>query len=423
MKALQVDRANQLRTHRNALVKASLAPDGLPILLDITRGVDPNNLISPIAHALGYKSDDNLGAFSQTAHGLKSMLEQAFLKYEICAVNTLNGTSDCYVGSVSVREITKGTLAERVLFPEVPVGRAAVPDTRMLSVPRSERRSIDAFLQRSPGRLALELDNGLTIMVRANSYLRDFVPESLEYFESAQLLSIDADRSIPKTRGEYIQERLNPKRWVCQVDRSEVVEMIADVADLIETLHNRERIHGDLKPSNVLATRDELIVVDSLELDEGVRAPALTPDWAAPEQILGEPVAKTTDQYPIGLMLLKLLNGALFGEEARFAVPTLEGKIARFTLLRNPGVFLQDDCVPDAGTERCNELLRKCVQFDHRKRFPSMRALANEIRRLNAAHPAKGVLQFELNFGDLVEAMVEGETTVAWTTHLRSTSK
>jgi serine/threonine protein kinase len=292
----------------------------------------------------------------------------------------------------------------------------------MLSVPRSERRSIDALLQRAPGRLALELDNGLAIISRANSYLRDFVPESLEYFESTKIFSAEGDRLLPKTKEEYMRERLDSKTWVCQVARSEFVELMAGVADLVAGLHDDGRIHGDLKPSNLLATRDELMVIDSLELEEGVRTPALTPDWAAPEQILGDPVAKTTDQYPVGLMLLKLVNGALYGEEARFAVPTLDGKIARFTLLRNPGVFIPRDCVTDVGSELWNGLLRRCVQFDHRKRFPSMRALANEIRRLNAAHPAEGFLQFDLNFGILVEALVDGKMTAAWITHLRSTS-
>ena len=53
----------------------------------------------------------------------------------------------------------------------------------------------------------------------------------------------------------------------------------------------------------------------------GTRSPALTRSWAAPEQVLCRPVSGQTDQYPLGLMLLQLVEGALYGEEARVLIP------------------------------------------------------------------------------------------------------
>jgi len=94
---LDVYRVSQLRLHRNAIIRASVARDGLPILLNVIRGVDPNDLINPISRALGYKSADNLGEFSQMAQQLKSKLEKAFLKYGSGIIVTLNGRKECFV--------------------------------------------------------------------------------------------------------------------------------------------------------------------------------------------------------------------------------------------------------------------------------------------------------------------------------------
>ena len=101
--------------------------------------------------------------------------------------------------------------------------------------------------------------------------------------------------------------------WFWIVPRQAIGRAIRSLAASLRKLHFKGEIHGDINPANLLATNRGLDPIDSLGLAEGDLSPAMTPGWAAPEQVAGFRVAAQTDQYPIGLMLLWLVGGAMYG--------------------------------------------------------------------------------------------------------------
>jgi serine/threonine-protein kinase len=110
----------------------------------------------------------------------------------------------------------------------------------------------------------------------------------------------------------------------CSLGVEARLKLFLDVLTAVGHAHSNLIVHRDIKPSNIHVTEDgnvklldfgiAKLIEDEVQSDaetnlthEGLRA--LTPDYAAPEQILGAPITVATDVYALGILLYVLLSG------------------------------------------------------------------------------------------------------------------
>lgn len=168
---------------------------------------------------------------------------------------------------------------------------------------------------------------------------------------------------------------------------SQRIELFQQVLDAVGYAHQRFVLHRDLKPANILVTSrgevklldfgiSQLLEGDPAATHDRTRSSLMTPDYASPEQLRGEPLTVQSDVFTLGALLYELLS-----DRRAYDAPPLTPATDRATAMETtpaPPLGINTDV---------DTIVAKAIHPDLARRYPSVEAFAADLRRYLSGQP------------------------------------
>jgi serine/threonine-protein kinase len=164
-------------------------------------------------------------------------------------------------------------------------------------------------------------------------------------------------------RGQSIRDILNAEGLLAPAQAADV---LGQTLAALDHAHRQGIVHRDVKPENLMVTRDGVVKVADFGLARAYADAQITHagtvtgtvQYLAPEQLQGEPADPRTDLYSLGIVAYELLTGQVpFGGETPMAIAYkhLRERVPRASA-RNPAVTKGLDGWIASMTEKDREL-------------------------------------------------------------------
>jgi serine/threonine protein kinase len=252
----------------------------------------------------------------------------------------------------------------------------------------------------------------------------------MEYIEGRPIDSYCEERSI------RIRKRLELMRTLCGA---------------VHYVHQHLVVHGDLKGNNILVTNNGVVklldfgiakLLNANQSDNVVGTMltwiALTPEYASPEQVRGEAITTASDVYSLGVLLYRLLAGALPFETSRDSFIT---DIADERTYREPRLPSEKAAKGNAFYRQAvaeirgdlDAIVMKALRPEPNERYGSAEHLAEDLTRYLRGLPVqaksstatyrltkfvKRHMAASISTSLLAVAMLTGVVATGWQTHV-----
>lgn len=216
---------------------------------------------------------------------------------------------------------------------------------------------------------------------------------------------IDAG-SAPDGQPYMVMEYIDGRTLVdhCNAAGLSIAQRLAlfeQICDAVAYAHRHLVVHCDLKPQNILVRADGRValldfgIARLVDIEEGesgephTRTIRLTPQYAAPEQLAGQPQTTLTDVYTLGLLLHELLAG-----QSPWGELVGQGPMAimqRATSGPPPAPSAQARTAADARRLRgdLDAIVGKALRPEPGHRYASVEAMRDELERHRQLRPVR----------------------------------
>jgi eukaryotic-like serine/threonine-protein kinase len=228
---------------------------------------------------------------------------------------------------------------------------------------------------------------------------------SLNHPNIARLLDVGAtEQGLPYFVMEYVDGV--PILEYCDANRLTVrarIELFQRICDAVQQAHRSLIVHRDIKPQNILVTGEgvpklldfgiaKIIDPQSSDTESHTRAEirVLTPEYAAPEQILGLPLTTACDVYALGVLLHELLAGGHPFAAAGGARRDTEQRMLQ-TEAAPPSARVSDAAAAARGTSAAqlerqlrgdlDTVVIKALRNEPEARYPSALSFSEDLQR------------------------------------------
>jgi tetratricopeptide (TPR) repeat protein len=157
---------------------------------------------------------------------------------------------------------------------------------------------------------------------------------------------------------------------------TDVILISEQICAGLDYAHSKRVIHRDIKPGNVMVSREKVvkimdfglakIVHDSMGETTGVKG---TPLYMSPEQILGKEVDQQSDIYSLGCTIFRMITGK----------PPFSGGDVFYQHLHTPP--LEPAVLNPKIPAYLNRIILKCLEKDKRKRYSRVKEVLGDLAK------------------------------------------
>jgi len=222
---------------------------------------------------------------------------------------------------------------------------------------------------------------------------------SLNNTNIINVYDVGQDNGISYIVMEYV-DGINLKELIKKegtLNEQKAINIVKQIALALSEAHNKKIIHRDIKPHNIMITKDNLVKVGDFGIAKAVTSSTITSVGAvmgsvhyfSPEQARGGYMDERSDIYSLGIVLYELLTGKLpFSGETpvNVALKHIHSKVE----------LAEEDFIN--VSEGAKNLILKMTQRNVDKRYKNVEQLVADISDLEQRKPINNFIEREEEF-------------------------